>query len=630
MDKNTSKWKRGLVLLFAVITLLGVSFLGSYTHTDAEKLFLTPVFEDSRGWDIYTLENGARKDVTTQELPGTRGTLYLSRVLDRELEETGYTVLELDGTGWQSSVFLDGELLYTVDPALDNRIGAVEFPEAYKGIQGVGEYARVSLPPDYAGKTLTIALGYGGEPDYKSMPMVRLSSEAIQTQTLVSDANRISMPAAAYMTAALLLLGLFLYDFYHGKKSFSILLLTAAAFLQALRTLLGFEFYFASHFSLSIPAADLLIPLCAGLPMLYLFANMKRWQKWYGWFLIVPLGLVAAFHLAAGFELFSFLSYYPYDTLLYISLLALVVFAVLEYRDRNTVYRLFTPAFFAVLAGILLVYLSFELTGNTDNNLVGVLRHPVTMSYLLLQHCGDILLILGGAVSLLLTIKRAADVQSELSVMTVKNELISENIQSIQKSSREIAEMRHDMLRHLHTMLDLCHEENSERLEAYLRELTQETEAILPVKVCEHPVVNALVTRALLKAEKADIRMDLHVEVPAGISITDNDLCTLLMNMLDNAIEAVSALSTNRQRRIELTMHVRGRYLFVETLNPCEKPLRMDGKSGLCVSDKGDGHGYGMKAMSDIAEKYSSILQIKLEQGTIMVRTALLMPQNNA
>ena len=128
MDKIKLNWKAGLLPLYAVIVLLVVSFLSSYTATDAEKLFLTPVFEDAKGWEIYTLEHDTRKDKTVQELFDSTGeTFYLSRTLDKQMERDGYTILELDGVTWQQSVFLDGELLYTVDPSLDNRIGSVKF-----------------------------------------------------------------------------------------------------------------------------------------------------------------------------------------------------------------------------------------------------------------------------------------------------------------------------------------------------------------------------------------------------------------------------------------------------------------------------------------------------------------------
>lgn len=627
MDKIKSNWKAGLLPLYAIIVLLVVSFLSSYTATDAEKLFLTPVFDDANGWEIYTLEHNVRKDKTVQELFDSTGeTFYLSRTLDKQMERDGYTILELDGVTWQQSVFLDGELLYSVDPSLDNRIGSVEFSREYKGLQRQGEYVRLSLPSGYSGKTLTIALAAHADEEYRGMPMVRMSSQDIQTQQTVSDANGLAMPATAYMAAAVLLLGLFFYNWYHGQKSYSILLLAAAALIQSLRVLLNFEFYFSTHFSLKFIPAQLLIPLSLGMPLLYLFTQMQRWKKWYAPFLLIPLGLSILFHQIAGFSMFAFLSNYSYDALLYVSLLALGVFAILEWKDRNAVYRLFTPVFFSVAACILLAALGFVLTGNADATFVVMLCSPVTMLYEVLQRCGSLLLILGGTVSFVLTVKNAADTKSELSILSVKNELISENIQSMQESSTEIATMRHDMLRHLHMMLDLSHEGDKERLENYLEELTKETENILPVKICSHPVVNAIVSRSLAKARKQDIQMDLHVEVPAGITVADNDLCTLLMNMLDNAIEAVSELDREKPH-IELTMHVRGRYLFVETLNPYTGTLLKDEKTGLPVSSKGAGHGYGMKAMSDVAKKYSSKLQVKQEHGILMVRTALLVPE---
>ena len=253
MNMKKSNWKLGWFALYAVILLLILGFLYPYMVTDAEKLFLTPMFEDANGWEIYTLENNVREDKTTQELFDSAGeTFYLSRTLDEQMERDGFTILELDGVTWQQSIFLDEELLYTVDPSLDNRIGFVDFPKEYRGLQGMGEYVRLSLPPNYGSKTLTIALAFNTETEYKSMPMVRMSSEDIQTQQTVSTANRIAMPAIAYMMIAIMLLGLFFYNGYHGQKSYSILLLTTAAFFQSLRVLLNFEFYFSSHYSIGI------------------------------------------------------------------------------------------------------------------------------------------------------------------------------------------------------------------------------------------------------------------------------------------------------------------------------------------------------------------------------------------
>ena len=596
---------------------------------DTDKLFLTPTFDNINGWEIYTLnEDGTRKDITVQELYDSSGeTIYLSRILDKQMEKDGYTILELDGSAWQESVFLNDQLLYTVDPSLDKRIGHVTFSNVYEGLSKQGEYIRLSLPSGYSSKTLTIAVAFNVSTNYRGLPMVRLSSENIQTQMLVSDANSLAIPATAYMVIAVLLIGLFFYNWYHGQRSYSLLLLMLTALIQSLRVLLNYEFYFSSHFSLSFLPVEYLVPLSFAMPLLYLLSQMKRWKKWYAPFILGPLGLSLIFHFFSRFPIMSFITTYQYDALLYLALVAFIVFAILEWRDKNIVYRLFLPAMLTSIVVFILVGFGLIITVNDNTSFVSILLSPIKMINQSLEFYSSVLLILAGAVSCIVTVKKSADIQSELSVLSLKNELITENLQNIEDSSTEIATIRHDMLRHLHTMLDLSHAGNNDRLNNYLEELTKKTEDIPPVKICLHPIVNALISRALTKAKKDNIPMNLNIDVPADINISDNDLCTLIMNMLDNAISAAALLHDDQKRSVELTIHIRGRYLFVETINSYYGSIIQDKDTGLLQSKKGHGHGYGMKAMNEVAKKYSSKLQIMLEQDVITVRTALLIPE---
>lgn len=629
MNKLKLKWKLGLLPLYTIIILLVVFLFNTYTSIDANKLFLTPVFDDNKGWDIYIIEeNGTRRDISVQELYDSSGeTIYLSRVLDKKLETDGYTILELDSFTWQESVFLDNKLLYTVNPDLDNRIGYIEFPKEYSGLQGTGEYIRLSLPPDYGSKTLTIAIAFNHLADYRGLPMIRMSNEKIQTQIFINDANLLSIPATVYMIIAILLLGLFFYNWYYGQKNYSILLLVFTALVQSLRNLLNFNFYFNSNFSLNFIPAEILIPLSLAMPLLYMFMQMKRWKKWYAPFIIGPLIITLAFHIMTRFPMFFFISAYPYDVLLYISLLALLVFSILEWRDKNTVYRLFLPAVITIIISIILISFVLVVTNNNNVTFISILLSPILMLYESLQFYGNIISLLGGAIYFIQTIKKTANTQNELIILSMRNELITENIQSIQESSTEIAKMRHDMLHHLHTMLHLSYEGKTERLQKYLIELTKDTETILPIKICQHPVVNAIVTRTLMKAKKENIKMDLNVEVPANITIADSDLCILVMNMLDNAINAAASIPKAKKRFVELTMHVRGSYLFIETINSYHTSIYWNKDTGVFQSTKGPGHGYGMKSMTEVAKKYTSKLQIEQRENKIIVRTALLMPQ---
>ena len=210
------------VLCYLALAVAALALFHSYTVTDEEELFLTPTFADAGGWDIYRLDDaGGRVALTPKEAAETTGTVYLSRVLDPAYEESGYTTLELDGP---VSVFLDGELLYTTAPGSGDRAERVELPAGYE-VPAAGEVPRLTLPPGYGDKMLTLA--FERDADSYGTPRVILSSRAVEIASTAATANRLGMPAAAYMTAALLLLGLFLYSGVQGNWDWPCLLYTS-------------------------------------------------------------------------------------------------------------------------------------------------------------------------------------------------------------------------------------------------------------------------------------------------------------------------------------------------------------------------------------------------------------------
>ena len=71
-----SNWKIVLFPLYALFIFLAFTFMRSYTVTDADRLFLTPTFEDSNGWDIYKMENGTKKEASVQELFDSSGETF--------------------------------------------------------------------------------------------------------------------------------------------------------------------------------------------------------------------------------------------------------------------------------------------------------------------------------------------------------------------------------------------------------------------------------------------------------------------------------------------------------------------------------------------------------------------------
>lgn len=114
------------VLPFILLSIRIFRLLSAFTRIETETISLTPLFFDARGWDIYVLENGNHRDISTKEITKLENgrVFYLSRVLTKEQESAGYTFLQLELLRpW--AVFVDGELIYTNCPFNNMKMDAV-------------------------------------------------------------------------------------------------------------------------------------------------------------------------------------------------------------------------------------------------------------------------------------------------------------------------------------------------------------------------------------------------------------------------------------------------------------------------------------------------------------------------
>ena len=174
---------------------------------------------DQKGWTVFTQEG----EVVTGLIPNGFGgfdrldelgqTFYFSRVLSEDVDSP---TLRLDATISSVAVFLDGALIYTDCPELDNRIGALRLPmlEWYRE-----EPVLVTLPQNYQGKILTIAQstdpsgGELAEPSTTVWPCaVTLYCGYAYESALVAESFQTAVPAALAFAAGMLLLALFLWQ----------------------------------------------------------------------------------------------------------------------------------------------------------------------------------------------------------------------------------------------------------------------------------------------------------------------------------------------------------------------------------------------------------------------------------
>lgn len=605
--------RRTLPAAFLLLCALTLFFFSRYTKSGEEAVALTPVPTDAQGWDIYTFGEGGMQSFPTEEVSRSARTIYLSRRLDPAWEEAGYTYLEL-GSTWQFSLFLDDTLFYTTTPGSGDRVGEVAFPAEYAG---VGEPVRCTLPPGFGGRTLTVAARRAGE--YPDSPAMALTCGEIITRDNVALTNRLGMPAAVFAAAALCLLGLFCYDLFRGKRDWPLLLLALAAACQSLYWLREFDMRFNLSLPLDIPLAAVFPQLFLLLPLAYLMTCMGRWRRWCA----CSVGFLGAAALLRPVWDVPPCPVWIYDALMLSCVAVTLVFAGLELAGGNRMFFLFFKAS-ALLCAVFL--LCCVLSPSLGRYGTAALSYALGGdAWLLLPLLGVGFFLVCAFLSAYQTVRRAADDQTELALLTARDELNRENLRIMQESGMALVRTRHDMLGNLGILQSLCREGEYEKLGEYLARLTRQTSEIVPLKMAAHPIVNAILTQGAERARKAGVQLRCQVCLPETLPVPDEDLAAFLMNLLSNALEAAADVPEGQPRWVEITMHIRGKCLFIEGRNTCTQATVPEG-GGRFRSAKGPGHGYGLKIMEGVARRYQSELRLEAKDGIFTARTALLMP----
>ena len=97
---------------------------------------------------------------------------------------------------------------------------------------------------------------------------------------------------------------------------------------------------------------------------------------------------------------------------------------------------------------------------------------------------------------------------------------------------------RHDLRHHNRLLLDFLDKGDTEGLRAYLAEYDLSLDTNLPDFFCENTVANAMIRHAKGYAEKAGFGFSCGAQIPARLPLSDTELCVLLGNLLENALEA--------------------------------------------------------------------------------------------
>ncbi len=184
-------------------------------------------------------------------------------------------------------------------------------------------------------------------------------------------------------------------------------------------------------------------------------------------------------------------------------------------------------------------------------------------------------------------------------------------------------EYRHDMRHHLAVIDGLAKQGDCDKIIEYTRKLNGSFDEIKNTNYCQNPEINAILSEYISRAEREGCSMTRNLVLPESIPFEEKDVCLVLANALENAVNACAALPEEK-RYINLSAeYIDGHKLLISVENPCANAPRFD-EDGLPVTDKDpDEHGIGLRSVKRVAEKYNGFLRCILEDGVFVLRAAL-------
>ena len=190
---------------------------------------------------------------------------------------------------------------------------------------------------------------------------------------------------------------------------------------------------------------------------------------------------------------------------------------------------------------------------------------------------------------------------------------------ALRQAEAQAAAYQHDMRHHLTAIDSFLAAGKPQQAEAYIKQVRSDIETITPKRFCENELVNLLCSSFSTKADRMGVRLTLEAALPAQVSISDTELCALLSNGLENALNAVEALKENR-RWVEFFCGVRAGKLLIEIKNPYGGQIAF--QNGLPTSGR-PGHGHGCRSIQTIAQTRRGLCEFKADNGVFTLRVAL-------
>ncbi len=222
---------------------------------------------------------------------------------------------------------------------------------------------------------------------------------------------------------------------------------------------------------------------------------------------------------------------------------------------------------------------------------------------------------------IILAVKYIISVILNNKIETYQNDTMQKYYEEVENMYLQVRRWRHDYKHQIQTMKAHLFMKQYEELELYLNELDNDLSSLDTVIRTGNVRIDAILNSKLGIADSKNISVNVKAIVPVSLPFPETDLCAVIGNLLDNAIEACLKEPDTKKRFIRVYIDILKNHLYIYVANSMNNNIRKIGHT--YISTKTEHHGFGIMSIDKVVKRYNGYINRAHEEDVFATEIML-------
>ena len=200
-------------------------------------------------------------------------------------------------------------------------------------------------------------------------------------------------------------------------------------------------------------------------------------------------------------------------------------------------------------------------------------------------------------------------------IAAYQNDLMTKHVVEVENIYKQMRGWRHDYHNHIQAIKGYRALGQEDKIDGYLNLLENDLASVDTLIKSGNVMVDAILNSKLSLAQSRKIAINAKAVVPKDIGISELDLCVIVGNLLDNAIEACLRIDDDSRRFIRVYMDLKRENLYLSVTNSSGGEIEKQGGRYVSSKENAEKHGFGLLRVDRIVDKYGGYIKRNDEES---------------